>query len=142
MSTLRSEQEVKERPNISRNFVDLMPYRAGVVLLQPYNSGLPLSQIFGRTAPSLNGCSATDNNFVMDGVQNNSKHQSQGVMVFPEIEALEQYPEFFNVTNTPRFNNPASNIRSPAAGRITKADSENRFQRSQRLLQFGLRFVF
>ena len=142
LSTLRSEQEVKERPNISRNFVDLMPYSAGVVLVQPHNSGMPLSQICFRTVPSVNGCSATDNDFVIDGVQNNSKHQSQGVMVFPEIKALEQYPEFFNLTNTPQFKNPASNIRSPAAGRITKADSENRFQRSQRLLQVGLRFVF
>ncbi len=91
LSTLRSEQEVKELPNISRNFVELMRYSAGVVLSQPHNSGLPLSQIRGSTVSSVNGGSQTDNNFVIDGVQNNSNHQGQGVMVFPEIEALEQY---------------------------------------------------
>ena len=91
LSTLRSEQEVKELPNISRNFVDLMRYSAGVVLAQPHNSGLPLSQIRGSTVSSVNGGRLVDNNFVIDGVQNNSNHQGQGVMVFPEIEALEQY---------------------------------------------------
>ena len=91
LSTLRSEQEVKELPNISRNFVELMRYSAGVVLSQSHNSGLPLSQIRGSTVSSVNGGSQTDNNFVIDGVQNNSNHQGQGVMVFPEIEALEQY---------------------------------------------------
>ena len=91
LSTLRSEQEVKELPNISRNFVDLMRYSAGVVLAQPHNSGLPLSQIRGSTVSSVNGGAVVDNNFVIDGLQNNSNHQGQGVMVFPEIEALEQY---------------------------------------------------
>ncbi len=91
LSTQRSEQEVKELPNISRNFVDLMRYSSGVVLAQPHNSGLPLSQIRGSTVSSVNGGSVTDNNFVVDGLQNNSNHQGQGVMVFPEIEALEQY---------------------------------------------------
>ena len=91
LSTLRSEEEVKELPNISRNFVDLMRYSAGVVLAQPHNSGLPLSQIRGSTVSSVNGGNMTDNNFVIDGLQNNSNHQGQGVMVFPEIEALEQY---------------------------------------------------
>ncbi|MDE0124977.1 MAG: TonB-dependent receptor [Bryobacterales bacterium] len=91
LSTLRSEEEVKELPNISRNFVDLMRYTAGVVLAQPHNSGLPLSQIRGSTVSSVNGGTVVDNNFVVDGLQNNSNHQGQGVMVFPEIEALEQY---------------------------------------------------
>ena len=104
-------------PNISRNFVDLMRYSARVVLVQPHNSGLPLSQICGRTVPSVNGGSSTDNNFVIDGVQNNSKHQSQSVMVFPEIEALEQYPEFFNVTNTPQFN------KLPTSDRLSQGGS-------------------
>jgi hypothetical protein len=78
LSTLRSEEEVKELPNISRNFVDLMRYSAGVVLAQPHNAGLPLSQIRGSTVSSVNGGNATDNNFVIDGVQNNSNHQGQG----------------------------------------------------------------
>lgn len=91
LSTLRSEEEVKELPNISRNFVNLMRYSAGVVLAQPHNAGLPLSQIRGSTVSSVNGGQMTDNNFVVDGLQNNSNHQGQGVMLFPEIEALEQY---------------------------------------------------
>ena len=59
-----------------------------------------------------------------------------------EGRQLQFRAEFFNVTKTPQFNNPAANIRSPAVGRITRAGSENRFQRTQRLLQFGLRFLF
>ena len=56
--------------------------------------------------------------------------------------ALARRTETFNLTNTPHFNNPISNINSPAVGRITRAGSENRFQRTQRLVQLGLRFVF
>ena len=59
-----------------------------------------------------------------------------------EGKRLQFRAEFFNVTNTPHFNNPVANIASPARGRITRAGSENRFQRTQRLVQFGLRFVF
>ena len=59
-----------------------------------------------------------------------------------EGKRLQFRAECFNVTNTPQLNNPAANIRSPAVGRITRAGSENRFQRTQRLLQFRLRFVF
>ena len=59
-----------------------------------------------------------------------------------EGKRLQFRAEFFNVTNTPHFNTPNSNIASPAVGRITRAGSENRFQRTQRLVQFGLRFVF
>ena len=59
-----------------------------------------------------------------------------------ECRRLQFRAEFCNVTNTPQFNNPAANIRSPAAGRITRAGSENRFQRTQRPLRFELRFVF
>ena len=36
-----------------------------------------------------------------------------------EGKRLQFRAEFFDVTNTPQFNNPASNIRSPAVGRIT-----------------------
>ena len=59
-----------------------------------------------------------------------------------EGRRLQFRAEFFNVTNTPHFNNPNANIRSPARGRITRAGTELRFQRTWRLVQFGLRFVF
>ena len=59
-----------------------------------------------------------------------------------EGKRLQFRAEFYNVTNTPQFNTPNANIRSVAVGRITRAGSENRFQRTQRLIQFGLKFMF
>ena len=70
---------------------------------------------------------------------NASAHRSFSVS---EAKQLPFRADFFNVTNTPQFNYTASSIQSPTGGWITRSENENRFQRTQRPLQFGLRFVF
>jgi len=44
--------------------------------------------------------------------------------------------EFFNLPNTPSFNNPSSNIESSQRGRVTSTRSQ------PRQIQFGLKFNF
>lgn len=91
LSTLRTEREVKDLPNIGRIFAEVMRYSPGVVPARPDAGGLAISEARGNTENSVNGANFRDNNFLVDGIQNNSNHQGFGVMSFPEIEALEQY---------------------------------------------------
>ena len=91
LSTLRTEREVKDLPNIGRIFTEVMRYSPGVAPPRTQSQGLAISETRGSTSQSVNGVSFRDNNFLIDGIQNNSNHQGFGVMNFPEIEALEQY---------------------------------------------------
>ena len=63
---------------------------------------------------------------------------------FPVAEGklLQFRAEFFNLTNTPQFNRPNSRLGNPRTGRITIAGAEVSLQRTQRLVQLGLKFVF
>ena len=87
LSTLRTEREVKELPVNSRNFAELLRFSAGVVPGLSQAGGLALSQSRGNTSSSVNGNDIGDNNFSIDGIQNNSNHQGQGIMNFIEVEA-------------------------------------------------------
>ena len=55
---------------------------------------------------------------------------------------LQFRTEFFNLSNTPQFNNPTTNIGSANAGRIRSAASTITLQRIPRHIQFGLKFYF
>lgn len=50
--------------------------------------------------------------------------------------------EFFNVTNTPQFNQPNTTIGTANAATINSAGSPTSFQRVQRQIQLGAKFVF
>ena len=50
--------------------------------------------------------------------------------------------EFFNLANTPQFNNPASAIGNPAVGSITSAGSKPTLQRTSRQIQVALKLYF
>ena len=55
---------------------------------------------------------------------------------------LQFRSEFFNIFNTPQFNNPNANIGTAAAGQITSAGSDVTFQRTEREIQFALKFYW
>jgi hypothetical protein len=55
---------------------------------------------------------------------------------------LQLRGEFFNVTNTPQFNMPNGTIGTANAGTINSAGSPASFQRVQRQIQLGAKFVF
>lgn len=61
---------------------------------------------------------------------------------FGEARRLEFRAEFFNLFNTPQFNNPNGSLGSAAFGTITSAGSPISFQRTSRQIQFGLKFYF
>ncbi len=55
---------------------------------------------------------------------------------------LQFRSEFFNLTNTPQFNNPTTNIGSANVARIRSAASTITLQRIPRHIQFGLKLYF
>ena len=55
---------------------------------------------------------------------------------------LQFRSEFFNIFNTPQFNDPASAIGRSNAGTISSAGSKTTFQRTSRQIQFALKFFF
>ncbi len=59
-----------------------------------------------------------------------------------EKKYLEFRAEFFNLTNTPQFNNPAATIGSPSAGQVSSAGADVTLQRTERQVQMSLKFVF
>ena len=91
LSTLRTEREIRSLPINKRNFAQLIRYAPGVVPARQQAGGLGLSSARGETGNSVNGSHPNDNNFVVDGIQNNSNHQGGGVMNFVEMEAIEQF---------------------------------------------------
>lgn len=63
---------------------------------------------------------------------------------FSENQArwLEFRAEFFNLTNTPQFNNPNTTFGSPGFGSISSAGSPLTLQRTARQIQFALKLYF
>lgn len=59
-----------------------------------------------------------------------------------EVRRLQFRAEFFNISNTPQFNNPNGNIAATDAGTISSAGSPISFQRTSRQIQLGLKFYF
>ena len=54
---------------------------------------VPLAQQRGPTAYAINGQRMTDNRFLLDGVGDNENHNGLGVVIFPPIDAVEEFRE-------------------------------------------------
>jgi hypothetical protein len=59
-----------------------------------------------------------------------------------ESKVLQLRAEFFNLFNTPQFNNPGSTVGTPALGTIASAGSEPTFQRTERQIQLAAKITF
>jgi hypothetical protein len=59
-----------------------------------------------------------------------------------ESKVLQLRAEFFNLFNTPQFNNPAATVTAGTIGKVSSAGSEPLFQRLERQIQLGAKFTF
>jgi hypothetical protein len=59
-----------------------------------------------------------------------------------ELATLQLRSEFFNLFNTPQFNNPAATAGSPSIGTISSAGSPNTLQRISREIQLAAKITF
>jgi len=59
-----------------------------------------------------------------------------------EARSLQIRGEFFNLFNTPQFNNPANTVGASNFGTISSAGSPNTLQRISREIQLAAKFTF
>lgn len=94
VSNLRTEEAVHNLPLNGRNFAELLGLGAGVVPGQSQLAGsIPYAQQRGPTAYAINGQRMTDNRFLLDGIGDNENHNGLGVVIFPPIDAVEEFRE-------------------------------------------------
>ncbi len=94
ISNLRNGEAVHNLPLNGRNFAELLGLGAGVVPGQSQLAGtIPYAQQRGPTAYAINGQRMTDNRFLLDGIGDNENHNGLGVVIFPPIDAVEEFRE-------------------------------------------------
>jgi len=94
VSNLRTEEAVHNLPLNGRNFAELLGLGAGVVPGQSQLAGtIPYAQQRGPSAYAINGQRMTDNRFLLDGIGDNENHNGLGVVIFPPIDAVEEFRE-------------------------------------------------
>src|SRR5579872_3840041 len=91
LSTLRSESELSSLPINERNFAEFIRFSPGAVPAQANKQNLALSQERGNVSNAVNGSQFGDNNFLVDGLQDNNNHQGWGLINYPELDAINQY---------------------------------------------------
>ena len=94
LSNLRTEEAVHNLPLNGRNFAELLGLGAGVVAGQSQlTSSVPYTQQRGPTTYGIDGLRMTDNRLLLDGVGDNENHNGLGIVVFPPIDAIEEFRE-------------------------------------------------
>ena len=94
VSSLRTEEAVHNLPLNGRNFAELLGLGAGVVPGQSQMStSVPYTQQRGPSTYVMNGQRLVDNRFLLDGIGDNENHNGLGVIIFPPIDAIEEFRE-------------------------------------------------
>ncbi len=91
LSNLRSEKAIKELPLNGRNFAQLLGLAAGVMPAQTQVTGSPITMKRGVTGNAVNGMRLEENNFLVDGINNSENHNGLGIMIFPPLDAIEEF---------------------------------------------------
>ncbi|MGA3009004.1 MAG: TonB-dependent receptor [Terracidiphilus sp.] len=93
ISDVRSEQAVHDLPLNGRNFAELLGLSAGVIPANPQATTVTISESRQQADFSTNGLGSTDNRFLFDGIADNQNHSGNGAIIFPPVDALEEFRE-------------------------------------------------
>ena len=93
VSNLRTEQAVKDLPLNGRNFAELIGLGAGVVPAQTQLVSVPYTQQRGPTSYAFNGLRYQENRLLLDGIGDNENHNGLAVVIFPPIDAIQEFSE-------------------------------------------------
>src|SRR5580692_4909959 len=93
VSNLRTEEAVKDLPLNGRNFAELVGLGAGVVPAQTQIVSIPYTQQRGPTSYAFNGLRYQENRLLLDGIANNENHNGLAVVIFPPIDAVQEFSE-------------------------------------------------
>jgi outer membrane receptor protein involved in Fe transport len=93
VSNLRTEEAVKDLPLNGRNFAELLGLGAGVLPAQTQLASVPYAQQRGPSAYAFNGLRYQENRLLLDGIGDNENHNGLGVVIFPPIDAVQEFSE-------------------------------------------------
>jgi outer membrane receptor protein involved in Fe transport len=91
VANLRNETEVRNLPLNTRNFNQLIGLSAGTVPAQTQAGGLAITAQRGTVATSINGIGFRANNYRVDGLDNMENHNGQGILIYPPVEAIQEF---------------------------------------------------
>ena len=93
VSNLRTEEAVKDLPLNGRNFAELLGLGAGVVPAQTQIVSVPYTQQRGPSSYAFNGLRYQENRLLLDGIGDNENHNGLAVVIFPPIDAVQEFSE-------------------------------------------------
>ncbi|MFY9647811.1 MAG: TonB-dependent receptor [Terriglobales bacterium] len=93
VSNLRTEEAVKDLPLNGRNFAELVGLGAGVVPAQTQIASIPYTQQRGPSSYAFNGLRYQENRLLLDGIGDNENHNGLAVVIFPPIDAVQEFSE-------------------------------------------------
>lgn len=93
VANLRTEEAVKDLPLNGRNFTELLGLGAGVVPAQTQLVNVPYVQQRGPSSYAFAGLRYQENRLLLDGIGDNENHNGLGVIVFPPIDAIQEFSE-------------------------------------------------
>jgi Carboxypeptidase regulatory-like domain len=91
VGTLQNQQAMANLPLNTRNFNQLIGLSAGVMPAQTQSGNLAITAARGTTANNVNGMGFRSNNYRVDGVDNSENHNGQGIMLYPPVEAIQEF---------------------------------------------------
>ena len=93
VSNLRTEEAVKDLPLNGRNFAELVGLGAGTVPAETQITSVPYTMQRGETSFALNGLRYQENRLLLDGIGDNDNHNGLAVVIFPPIDAIQEFSE-------------------------------------------------
>ncbi|MGH9668328.1 MAG: TonB-dependent receptor domain-containing protein, partial [Bryobacteraceae bacterium] len=99
LSNLRSEKAIQDLPLNSRNFAQLITLATGAMPAQSQSTGSPITMKRGVTGVAINGTRLEENNFLLDGINNSENHNGLGILIFPPVDAIQEFRVESSVAN-------------------------------------------
>jgi hypothetical protein len=99
VGAVQNEEAVANLPLNTRNFNQLISLASGVMPAQTQTGALAITAGRGVTANQVNGLDFRDNNYRVDGLDNSENHNGQGILLFPPVEAIQEFQVQTSVPN-------------------------------------------
>jgi hypothetical protein len=93
VSNLRTEDAVKNLPLNGRNFAELVGLGAGALPAYTQTTSVPYTMQRGDTSFAFNGLRYQENRLLLDGIGDNENHNGLAVVIFPPIDAIQEFSE-------------------------------------------------
>ena len=102
LSSLQTETAIRNLPLNGPNFAQLMGLAPGVTPAQTQagiGGSVPITMKRGITAYAVNGLRLEYNAYLVDGILNNENHNGFGILIFPPIDAVEEFRQETSVAD-------------------------------------------